>query len=285
MTSPCSTSASSSRTGRRRRSRPTRRSPPPTWGPKILAATMPVGRPMADQPALAIEDVVAGYGGVLALRGVSLSVRPGTITAVLGANGAGKTTLLTTISGFVRPRQGRITLEGSDLTRRRPEAIARAGLAHVPEGQGVITELTVEENLRLGALWRHGRSDRASALADTYRRFPLLAAARGRSASTLSGGERQILVIARALMARPRVLLLDEPSLGLAPRIVAQVMGLIRRLRDETGLTVLLVEQNARSALGIADLGVVLNLGQVVAAEDAAVLAADVGLRKHYLGF
>jgi branched-chain amino acid transport system ATP-binding protein len=246
---------------------------------------MPVSHPMADQPALTVEDIVAGYGGVLALRGVSLSVRPGTITAVLGANGAGKTTLLTTISGFVRPRQGRITLEGTDLTRRRPEEIARAGLAHVPEGQGVITELTVEENLRLGALWRHGHTGRAGALADAYRRFPLLAAARDRSAGTLSGGERQILVIARALMARPRVLLLDEPSLGLAPRIVAQVMGLIRRLRDETGLTVLLVEQNARSALGIADRGVVLNLGQVVAAEDAAVLAADVGLRKHYLGF
>src|SRR5215469_3725118 len=289
MTSPCSTSASSSRTGHRRRSRPTRPSPPPTSGPKILAAILaaaiPVRRPMADQPALAVEDVVAGYGGVLALRGVSLSVRPGTITAVLGANGAGKTTLLTTISGFVRPRQGRITLEGADLTRRRPEEIARAGLAHVPEGQGVITELTVEENLRLGALWRHGHTGRAEALADAYRRFPLLAAARGRSAGTLSGGERQILVIARALMARPRVLLLDEPSLGLAPRIVAQVMGLIRRLRDETGLTVLLVEQNARSALAIADRGIVLNLGKVVAAEDAAVLAADVGLRKHYLGF
>jgi branched-chain amino acid transport system ATP-binding protein len=253
--------------------------------PKIPAATIPVNRPMADQPALAVEDVVAGYGGVLALQGVSLSVRPGTITAVLGANGAGKTTLLTTISGFVRPRQGRITLDGADLTRRRPEEIARAGLAHVPEGQGVITELTVEENLRLGALWRHGHTGRAEALADAYQRFPLLAAARGRSAGTLSGGERQILVIARALMARPRVLLLDEPSLGLAPKIVAQVMGLIRRLRDDTGLTVLLVEQNARSALAIADRGIVLNLGKVVAAEDAVVLAADVGLRQHYLGF
>jgi len=236
-------------------------------------------------PLLELDGVEARYGPVTALRGVSLEVGEGEFVAVLGANGAGKTTLLTTISGFVRPRQGRITLDGADLTRRRPEEIARAGLAHVPEGQGVITELTVEENLRLGALWRHGRSDRASALADTYRRFPLLAAARGRSASTLSGGERQILVIARALMARPRVLLLDEPSLGLAPKIVAQVMGLIRRLRDEAGLTVLLVEQNARSALAIADRGIVLNLGRVVAAENAAVLAADVGLRKHYLGF
>ena len=234
---------------------------------------------------LEARDLCAYYGPTQVLFALGLAVEDGGITTLLGANGAGKTTLLTTISGFVRPRQGRITLDGADLTRRRPEEIARAGLAHVPEGQGVITELTVEENLRLGALWRHGRSDRASALADTYRRFPMLAAARGRSASTLSGGERQILVIARALMARPRVLLLDEPSLGLAPKIVTQVMGLIRRLRDDTGLTVLLVEQNARSALGIADRGVVLNLGKVVAAEDAAVLAADVGLRQHYLGF
>jgi branched-chain amino acid transport system ATP-binding protein len=235
--------------------------------------------------ALTVQDVVAGYGGVLALRGVTLTVQPGTITAVLGANGAGKTTLLTTISGFVRPREGRISLDGTDLTRRRPEEIARAGLAHVPEGQRVITELTVEENLRLGALWRRGHARRAEALADAYRRFPLLAAARGRSAGTLSGGERQILVIARALMARPRVLLLDEPSLGLAPKMVAQVMAIIRELRDEAGLTVLLVEQNARSALAIANQGIVLNLGRVVATADAAELAADVGLRKHYLGF
>ncbi len=240
---------------------------------------------MTDPAALTVQDVVAGYGGVLALQGVSITTRPGTVTAVLGANGAGKTTLLKTISGFVRPRQGRIALDGTDLTRRRPEEIARAGLAHVPEGQGVITELTVEENLRLGALWRSGRTGRASALADAYQRFGLLAGARDRSAGTLSGGERQILVIARALMSRPRVLLLDEPSLGLAPRMVAQVMDLIRRLRDESGLTVLLVEQNARSALAIADEGIVLNLGRVVAAENARALAADVGLRQHYLGF
>src|SRR5262249_5156254 len=194
----------------------------------------------------------------------------GPIGGGVGASGAGTPPPPPPTSGSVRPRQAGIPLEGADLTRRRPEEIARAGLAHVPEGQGVITELTVEENLRLGALWRHGHTGRAEALADSYRRFPLLAAARGRSAGTLSGGERQILVIARALMARPRVLLLDEPSLGLAPRIVAQVMGLIRRLRDDTGLTVLLVEQNARSALAIADRGIVLNLGKVVAAEDAA---------------
>jgi branched-chain amino acid transport system ATP-binding protein len=240
---------------------------------------------MASQAALAVEHVEAGYGGVIALQDVSITARPGTITAVLGANGAGKTTLLATISGLVRARKGRVALDGTDLTRRPPEEIVRAGVAHVPEGQAVITELTVEENLRVGGLWRHGQAGRAAALADAYQRFPVLAAARSRSAATLSGGERQILVIARALMASPRVLLLDEPSLGLAPRIVAQVMNLIQRLRDESGLTVVLVEQNARSALAIADTGVVLNVGRVVAAEDAAVLAADEALRKHYLGF
>jgi branched-chain amino acid transport system ATP-binding protein len=235
--------------------------------------------------ALAVEHVEAGYGGVIALQDVSVTARPGTITAVLGANGAGKTTLLATISGLVRARKGRVALDGTDLTRRPPEEIVRAGVAHVPEGQAVITELTVEENLRVGGLWRHGQAGRAAALADAYRRFPVLAAAKNRSAATLSGGERQILVIARALMASPKVLLLDEPSLGLAPRIVAQVMNLIQRLRDESGLTVVLVEQNARSALAIADTGVVLNVGRVVAAEDAAVLAADEALRQHYLGF
>jgi branched-chain amino acid transport system ATP-binding protein len=240
---------------------------------------------MASQAALAVEHVEAGYGGVIALQDVSITARPGTITAVLGANGAGKTTLLATISGLVRARKGRVALDGTDLTRRPAEEIVRAGVAHVPEGQAVITELTVEENLRVGGLWRHGQAGRAAALADAYQRFPVLDAARSRSAATLSGGERQILVIARALMASPRVLLLDEPSLGLAPRIVAQVMNLIQRLRDESGLTVVLVEQNARSALAIADTGVVLNVGRVVATENAAVLAADVALRKHYLGF
>jgi branched-chain amino acid transport system ATP-binding protein len=239
---------------------------------------------MTDAAALAIEDLVSGYGQVTVLEAVSLAAQPGTITAVLGANGAGKTTLLRTISGLVRPRQGRILVDGSDLARRRPEAITRAGVAHVPEGQGVVTELTIEENLRLGGLIRRG-SARAAALADAYQRFPLLAERKRRQAGTLSGGERQILVIARALMAAPRVLLLDEPSLGLAPRMVTQVMDLVRRLRDDTGLTVLLVEQNARSALAIADRGLVLNLGKVVAADDARTLSADVALRRHYLGF
>jgi branched-chain amino acid transport system ATP-binding protein len=244
------------------------------------AAAVAVGQ----AAALAVEDVVAGYVAAPVLDGVSIGVAAGTITAVLGANGAGKTTLLRAISGLVRPRSGRILLDGVSVTRRAPEEIARAGIAHVPEGQGVITELTVEENLRVGLLLR-GSKDRAAALARTYEQFPVLGDRRKLLAATLSGGERQILVIARALLTAPRVLLLDEPSLGLAPKVVAQVMDLVRGLRDESGLTVLLVEQNARSALGIADQGVVLNLGKVVARADAAALAADEGLRRHYLGF
>jgi branched-chain amino acid transport system ATP-binding protein len=240
---------------------------------------------VSDAAALAVEDLVAGYRGAPVLDGVSILVRPGTITAVLGANGAGKTTLLRTITGLVRPRRGRVLVDGVNLARRPPEAVARAGVAHVPEGQGVIAELTVEENLRLGGLLRSSRAARSGALAECYQRFGVLAERRRRPAATLSGGERQILVIARALMAAPRVLLLDEPSLGLAPRIVAQVMELVRQLRDDTGLTVLLVEQNARSALSIADRGVVLSLGKVVAEAGAADLLNDVGLRRHYLGF
>jgi len=235
--------------------------------------------------ALAVQGVVAGYGGAPVLEGISVSAMTGTITAVLGANGAGKTTLLRAISGLIRPRQGSVLVGGRDMARRHPEDIARAGVAHVPEGQGVITELTVEENLRLGGLIRPGRSERTAALADIYQRFSVLAERRRRAAGTLSGGERQILVIARALMAAPRVLLLDEPSLGLAPRMVSQVMDLIRQLRDDGGLTVLLVEQNARSALAIADRGLVLNLGKVVAEDAAPILAADTRLRRHYLGF
>jgi branched-chain amino acid transport system ATP-binding protein len=239
---------------------------------------------MSDAATLTVTDIVAGYLAAPVLDGVSVRVLAGTITAVLGANGAGKTTLLRTISGLIRPRAGAILLDDASMIRRSPEDIARAGIAHVPEGQGVIAELTIEENLRV-ALLLQAKGNRAAALASTYEQFPVLGQRRRKLASTLSGGERQILVIARALLTAPRVLLLDEPSLGLAPRIVAQVMELVRRLRDDTGLTVLLVEQNARSALAIADQGIVLNLGKVVAQADAAALAADEGLRRHYLGF
>jgi branched-chain amino acid transport system ATP-binding protein len=242
----------------------------------------------APGPALVVEELVAGYGGVTALDGVSIAAGTGAITAVLGANGAGKTTLLRAVSGMIRPRRGRIVLTGSDLAGRSPEQMVRAGIAHVPEGQGVIPELTVEENLRVGMMsWPLGRprAERAAALDEAFTRFPPLASRRRKLAAALSGGERQMLVIARALLARPRVLLLDEPSLGLAPRVMAQVMDLVVGLSREQGITIVLVEQNARGALAIADHGVVLNLGRVVAAADAATLAADVALRHHYLGF
>jgi len=234
--------------------------------------------------SLEVREVSAGYGAVPVLRSVSITAAPGTITAVLGANGAGKTTLLRAIDGSLRPSHGQIKLDGTDLVRRRPEDISRAGVAHVPEGQGVITELTVAENLQLGLLLR-SRADRADALAGLYQRFSVLADRRNLAAGTLSGGERQMLVIARALATDPRVLLLDEPSLGLAPKIVRDVLDLIKRLKDETNLTIILVEQNARSALAIADTGVVLNLGAVVATAPAGQLAADEALRRHYLGF
>ena len=234
---------------------------------------------------LDIEGLVTTYGAVRALDGVDLSVRAGGITAVLGANGAGKTTLLRTVGGLVRPRSGRVRLDGRDVSGRPPEELVRLGLGHVPEGRGIVTELTVEENLRLGGLWRRDRAGLRRGLEEVYGLFPPLGGRRGRAAETLSGGERQMLALGRALMSRPRLLLLDEPSLGLAPRVAAQIMAVLRRLRDESGLTVVLVEQNARSALSIADHGVVLSLGRVVAAEPADALAADERLRHAYLGF
>jgi branched-chain amino acid transport system ATP-binding protein len=219
------------------------------------------------------------------LRGIDLTVPRGTITAVLGANGAGKTTLLRTVSKLLRPSAGRVLLGGRDLRDVAVERLVRYGLAHVPEGRGVIAELTVEENLRLGGLWRRDRADTRRALTEVYDLFPALAQRRRYPGHQLSGGERQMLALGRALVARPTLLLLDEPSLGLAPRVTAQIMALLRRLRDDTGLTVLLVEQNVRSALSVADQGVVMALGQVVVAADAGTLRGDDALRHAYLGF
>ncbi|QKW35986.1 ABC transporter ATP-binding protein [Actinomadura sp. NAK00032] len=234
---------------------------------------------------LEVKGLTVHYGAVRALGGVDLSVDEGSVTAVLGANGAGKTTLLRTVSGLLRPRAGRVELDGRDLTRLPVEDIVRLGVAHVPQSGGVITELTVEDNLRLGGLWRRDRAALARRVAEMYALFPPLAERRARTAATLSGGERQMLALARALTGAPRLLLVDEPSLGLAPRVVAQLMAVLRRLCDEDGRTVLLVEQNARSALSVADRAIVLDLGAVVAAEPAATLAADDRLRHAYLGF
>jgi branched-chain amino acid transport system ATP-binding protein len=254
------------------------------------AAATGTGAPAAPgpaaRPALAVDGLTVGYAGAPVIDGLTLEVRPGEIVALLGANGAGKTTLLRTLSGLVAPRAGRVLLDGDDLAATSVEDRARRGLAQVPEGRSVVTELTVEENLELGALWRYpGRAERRAAVARGYDLFEPLARRRASPGHQLSGGERQMLALARALVALPRVLLLDEPSLGLAPRVVAQLMGVLRDAAHGTGLTVLLAEQNVTSALSIADRGVVLSLGAVVADAPAADLAADPALRHAYLGF
>jgi branched-chain amino acid transport system ATP-binding protein len=238
-------------------------------------------------PLLQVESLSAGYGRIPVLHGIDLSLEPGSITAVLGANGAGKTTLLRTLSGLLPPSAGTVLLDGRDLSRVRVEELVTLGLTHVPEGRGVIAELTVEENLRLGGMWRgaRGRQDTAKAMAEVYELFEPLARRRTSRGHQLSGGERQMLALGRALVARPSLLLLDEPSLGLAPRVTAQIMATLRRLRDEQKMTVVLVEQNARSALSVADRAVVLNLGSIVAEGAASELAGDEKLRHAYLGF
>ncbi|MGH9019837.1 MAG: ABC transporter ATP-binding protein [Acidimicrobiales bacterium] len=229
-----------------------------------------------------VEGLTVSYGAVQALSDVSLEVATGQITAVLGANGAGKTTLLRAISGLKARSAGSITLDGRDLTAMRTEDIARLGVGHVPEGRGVISEFTVEENLRLGALT--AKVDLRAGLAEQYARFPVLGERHRQHAAKLSGGERQMLAMARALIAKPSTLLLDEPSLGLAPQVTAQLMHTIKDLCTSEGLTVVLVEQNASSALRIADHAVVLHVGSVVADAPAAQVAADPHLRQYYLG-
>ena len=233
---------------------------------------------------LQVDGLTAGYGAAPVLHDVHLTVQPGEIVAVLGANGAGKTTLLRTLSGLVKSAGGRVVFDGADLAGTKVEHLVRRGIAHVPEGRGVVTELTVDENLRLGGLWRRDRADARKALDEVYELFPPLAQRRTFAGHQLSGGERQMLALGRALIGRPKLLLLDEPSLGLAPKVTAHIMALLRDLRERTGLAVLLVEQNVRSALSIADEGVVLALGRVVTRNKAAVLRDDADLRHAYLG-
>ena len=231
---------------------------------------------------LELEDVTARYGPVTALHGVSLTVGEGEAVAVLGANGAGKTTTLRAISGAVR-RSGRIAFAGQSIARSSPEATARAGIAHVPEGRGTLTDLTVRENLRLGA---YTRRDRAAIREDEERvlgYFPRLQERRDQRAGTLSGGEQQMLAIGRALMARPQLLLLDEPSLGLAPLVVRKIFQIIREI-NASGTTIFLVEQNAHMALNIANRAYVLQTGRIIKEGPARAMLEDPDVKKAYLG-
>jgi branched-chain amino acid transport system ATP-binding protein len=232
---------------------------------------------------LELRDVEARYGEVRALHGVSLSVDEGAFVSVLGANGAGKTTTLRAVSGTVRS-SGEITFGGERIDRRAPETVARLGVAHVPEGRGIIGELSVWDNLRLGAYPRTGRNGFKDDVARVLGYFPQLGERRAQAAGTLSGGEQQMLALGRALIARPRLLMLDEPSLGLAPIIVREIFEILTRLNEE-GVTVLVVEQNANLALAASQQAYVLEVGKVVLSGPSAELREHESVRRSYLGY
>ena len=239
----------------------------------------------SEPPLLQVEELSTRYGPVQALHQVSISVSEGELVAMVGANGAGKTSLLHTLSGVQRASGGRVSLDGREITRLAPHRIVRAGICHVPEGRQVFPPLSVEDNLRLGGYAvRKDREWIASELASIYDLFPILKERSKQAAGTLSGGEQQMLAIGRALLGRPRLLLLDEPSMGLAPLLVNEIFRVIQRL-NEQGVTILLVEQNARAALGIANRGYVLETGRVVLAASSEQLLADEAVRKAYLGY
>jgi len=236
------------------------------------------------EPLLALKDVEARYGPVKALHGISLTVGEGEIVAVLGANGAGKTTTLRAISGMVK-RSGEIVFAGERISRRSPEAVARLGVAHVPEGRGTLSELSVRENLRLGAYLRRDRRAVAEDQERVLAHFPWLEERRDQEAGTLSGGEQQMLALARALMLRPRLVLLDEPSLGLAPIVVEEIFRIVRELNEREGLTVLVVEQNANIALSASSRAYVLEVGKVALEGESAELREHESVRRSYLGY
>jgi len=230
---------------------------------------------------LEVRGLEASYGRIPALRGIDLDIKAGELVALVGANGAGKSTLLRALSG-VQPASGNVFFEHQNINAARPERRVSLGIVQVPEGRQVFGPLSVEDNLSLGA-YRRGRAQSAQSLERVYGLFPVLAERRRQAAGTLSGGEQQMLAIGRALMAQPRLLLLDEPSMGLAPRLVAEIFACVRRLRAaDTAL--LLVEQNARAALAIADRGYVMETGRIVLAATGAELLADAGVRAAYLG-
>jgi branched-chain amino acid transport system ATP-binding protein len=243
-----------------------------------MLATAPSSSPM-----LEIRDLYVNYGGIQALQHLDLIVKAGEVVTLIGANGAGKSTTLRAISRIIKSRSGQISYNGTDITRHYPHAIVKMGIAHSPEGRRVLAKQTVLDNLTLGAYCRHDRLAIKSDLELQFHQFPRLAERRHQLAGTLSGGEQQMLAIARALMSRPQLLLLDEPSLGLAPAIVREIFGIIQNLR-ELGVTILLVEQNANLALQIADRGYVLEAGQITLSGQAADLLADERVRQAYLG-
>jgi branched-chain amino acid transport system ATP-binding protein len=232
---------------------------------------------------LELRDISVYYGAIQALKNVSMTVQQGEIVTLIGSNGAGKTTTLRTISRLINPRSGEIGYDGKNLLRLRPDAVVREGIAHVPEGRRILSRLTVQDNLRLGAYTRHDGAAIRRDMDEHYARFPILAQRRSQLAGTLSGGEQQMLAIARALMSRPRLLLLDEPSLGLAPIIVRDIFNIIRSLNGD-GVTILLVEQNAQLALQTAHRGYVLETGEIIFEGAASNLIDDERVKVAYLG-
>lgn len=235
--------------------------------------------------ALVVNNLTVSHGAIRALTNVTFEVKEGELAAVIGANGAGKTTLLRTLSGLKSAENGVVTWRDHSILGKKPEDLVRRGISHVSEGKSVIPELSVRENLVIGGLWRRNKSDTESAIGEVVELFPRLGERMSQSANTLSGGERQMLAIGRALVSRPKLLLLDEPSLGLAPLIIEQIFTAIDNLRRSLKMTVVLVEQNATSALEIADTGVILNLGELVASGRAKDLLEDPALKSAYLGY
>ncbi|CAB4341523.1 MAG: ATP-binding cassette domain-containing protein [Actinobacteria bacterium] len=234
---------------------------------------------------LNVSNLTVHHGAICAINQVSIAVPTGKLAAIIGSNGAGKTTLLRTISGLKNPTHGDITWNGQSISGIKPEMLVRRGISHVSEGKSVVPELSVRENLELGAIWRGNKKEAKESIDQVITIFPRLGERIEQRADTLSGGERQMLAIGRAIMAKPQLLLLDEPSLGLAPLVVEQIFQTIRQLATSMNLTVLLVEQNAMGALKIADLGIVLNLGKVVAVNHAQALIDDPAVRAAYLGY
>jgi len=232
---------------------------------------------------LKVTDLKVNYGAIEAVRGVSFDVKEGQVVAVIGANGAGKSTTLNTIGGLLKPVSGKIELEGKDITGLRADQVTKLGLAQVPEGREVLATLSVEENLRLGAYIRNDKDEIEKDLQAMFKRFPILDTRRKQAAGLMSGGEQQMMVVARALMARPKLLTLDEPSMGLAPLIVNQIFEIITEIRAQ-GVTILLVEQNARKALQVADYAYVLERGQLVHAAPSVELQDDPRIVEAYLG-